>query len=76
MSRDGTSTHYDAGGIEAYDIIEAKLTPDQFKGWLLGNALKYNLRMMHKGYASSDAKKARFYSTWLDETLNPKEEQH
>jgi len=48
MSRDPKSSYYDAGGIELTDIIKAKLTPDGYKGWLLGNVLKYAGRMMFK----------------------------
>ena len=40
--------HYLVGGIEAIDVIEAKLTPEQFRGYLLGSSLKYQLRANHK----------------------------
>ena len=33
--------HYKVGGIETIDYIEAKLTPEEFRGYLKGNALKY-----------------------------------
>ncbi|MFN9911697.1 MAG: DUF3310 domain-containing protein, partial [Pirellulaceae bacterium] len=32
--------HYKAGGIETIDFIEAKLTREEFIGYLKGNALK------------------------------------
>lgn len=41
MSRDKNSSYYDAGGIETLDVIKAKLTNDQYQGYLLGNAIKY-----------------------------------
>lgn len=71
MSRDKRSSYYDAGGIETLDIIKAKLTPEQYKGYLLGNAIKYNCRMMHKtvNEPSRDAQKASNYSKWLSEVL-------
>lgn len=65
MSRDTKSNYYDAGGIETLDVIKAKLTPEQFRGYLLGNALKYSCRMMHKGDPTRDAEKAANYSAWL-----------
>ena len=72
MSKDEKSNYYDAGGIETLDIIKAKLTPEQYQGYLLGNAIKYQLRMMHKtpDNPGSDAEKASNYSSWLCEELN------
>lgn len=69
MSKDKNSSYYDAGGIETLDIIKAKLTHEQYLGYLLGNAIKYNCRMMHKGSSRRDAEKAANYSTWLAEEL-------
>lgn len=61
--------HYQAGGIECIDYLRAKLTPDEFRGYLLGNALKYLSRLGHKGQAASDARKAWDYVGWLVEEL-------
>ena len=71
MSKDEKSTYYDVGGIETLDVIKAKLTPEQFQGYLLGNAIKYQLRMMHKtpGDPLRDAEKAAHYSAWLRDVL-------
>lgn len=41
MSKDVKSSYYDAGGIETLDVIKAKLTPEQYQGYLQGNAIKY-----------------------------------
>lgn len=41
MSKDQKRTYYDAGGIETLDVIKAKLTPEQYHGYLLGNVIKY-----------------------------------
>jgi len=73
MSKDKKSSYYDAGGIEVIDVIKAKLTPDQYQGYLLGNAIKYQLRMMHKTPESPqrDAQKAAYHSQWLAEELEP-----
>ncbi len=72
MSKDEKSSYYDAGGIETLDVIRAKLTPEQYQGYLLGNAIKYQLRMMHKtpGAPKRDAEKAANYSAWLAETFD------
>jgi len=65
MTLDPKSTHYDAGGIEAIDVISAKLTPEQFRGYVLGNLLKYAQRLNHKGQARRDAEKIRHYAELL-----------
>lgn len=62
MSKDPKSTYYDAGGIETLDIIRAKLTPEQYKGFLLGNAIKYSCRGNFKGDPKRDAEKSAFYA--------------
>jgi hypothetical protein len=48
--------HYQAGGIEAVDVIEAFGL-----GYHLGNVVKYVLRAGRKGSALEDAKKAKWY---------------
>ncbi len=56
--------HYKVGGIESIDVIRAKLTPEQFEGFCLGNAMKYVHRAGHKGSKSDDIKKAAVYLEW------------
>ena len=41
--------HYTQGEIECIDAIEAALTPEEFRGYCKGNALKYIWRERHKG---------------------------
>lgn len=53
--------HYTAGGIETIDYLRAKLSPEEFRGFLLGNALKYLSRAGKKGDALTDCRKARWY---------------
>lgn len=53
--------HYVTGGIETIDYLEAKLTSEQFKGFCLGNALKYLSRAGKKGDFATDLAKARWY---------------
>jgi hypothetical protein len=50
--------HYRQGGIECIDAIEAALTPEEFRGYCKGNALKYIWRERHKGGAESLLKAA------------------
>lgn len=59
---DPKARYYDAGGVEVLDVIKAKLTPEQFKGWLLGNLIKYSCRANHKGQFARDVEKVSFYS--------------
>lgn len=69
MSRDPKSNYYDAGGIETLDIIKAKLTPEQYRGYLLGNIIKYSCRINHKHDndtgKSRDVDKIQHYSKEL-----------
>jgi len=48
--------HYKVGGIETIDFIEAKGL-----NYHLGNVVKYIARAAHKGNASEDLAKARWY---------------
>jgi len=48
--------HYKVGGLETIDFIEAKGL-----GYNLGNVVKYITRAAHKGNASEDLAKARWY---------------
>ena len=69
LARDKDSSYYDQGGIEVFDVIKAKLTQEQFEGYLLGNAIKYTLRRNWKTPedTSRDDTKAANYSRWLQE---------
>lgn len=69
MSIDPKSKYYDVGGIETIDIIEAKLTPDQFLGYCLGNIIKYTCRANHKGEFNRDMEKADVYREIMQERL-------
>jgi len=54
-------TRYMATGREAIDIIREELGDQHFVWFCLGNARKYELRAGHKGPASVDLEKARWY---------------
>lgn len=75
MSHDPKSDYYDIGGIEVLEVIKAKLTPEQLKGYFLGNAIKYSLRLNHKGTPERDAEKLEFYSNFLNDELRNTAEQ-
>lgn len=60
--------HYTAGGIECIDYLRAKLTPDEFAGFLRGNCLKYLSRAGKKGGARQDYEKAAWYLARLIES--------
>ena len=63
--------HYKLRGldIESVDVIKATLTPEEFQGWLKGNAMKYLYRLGKKDDAVQDAKKAMKYLEWLVQEL-------
>ena len=61
--------HYKIGGIETIDVIEAKLTPEEFRGYLKGNVMKYASRTGYKGDALQDAGKMAWYANRLEQTL-------
>ena len=52
--------HYAAGSVECIDAIEAQMTPEEFRGYLKGNVVKYLWRERKKGGKES-LKKARWY---------------
>jgi hypothetical protein len=67
-------SHYKIGGIETIDYLKAKLTPEEFNGYLKGNALKYLSRSNHKhDDPVEDYKKARWYINKLVSTLEVQE---
>lgn len=62
-------SHYNLPGltIESVDVIRAVLTPEEFKGWCKGNALKYSLRAGRKDPAKEiqDLAKAGVFLSWI-----------
>lgn len=61
--------HYKVGGIETIEFIKAKLTFEEYQGYLKGNVLKYASRIGHKGDPVVDAGKLNWYSTALANVL-------
>lgn len=62
--------HYMQGGIEVINILWAKLSPEEFRGYLKGNILKYTMRAEHKGNAPQDYAKAAWYAKKLSDSTN------
>ena len=53
--------HYMSMGVQPWDAMKSWLPPEQFIGFLRGNALKYLARAGAKGHDSDDYKKALHY---------------
>ena len=60
--------HYLKGGLECIQVIKAQLTPEQYKGYLYGNVLKYMWRWPDKN-GLEDLRKAAHYLMWLQEEV-------
>lgn len=60
------ATHYH-GAVEPIELMQAILTPEEFKGFLKGNAIKYAFRAGRKAGESAEKDKTKFlvYSQWL-----------
>lgn len=62
-------SHYTLPGltVESVDVIRAVLTPEEFKGWCKGNALKYSLRAGRKDPSKEvqDLAKAGVFLSWI-----------
>lgn len=61
--------HYTQGGIETIDFLQAKLTREEFIGYLKGNVLKYGSRLGKKGDIDVDAGKMAWYALKLRDVL-------
>ena len=58
-------SHYQGRyGMESIDALRNFMTPEQLKGFYLGNALKYQLRFQKKN-GLEDLKKARKKHGWV-----------
>ena len=55
--------HYNTGVIETIEWIKSSMPIDAYKGYLMGNILKYVCRHKHKNPAEpwKDLKKAEWY---------------
>lgn len=62
--------HYTAGGLEAQDVMRAKLTEIEWQGYLKGSCLKYLLRANFKEEHDTDIRKAAWFMARLEETVD------
>lgn len=60
MSEVNSPQHYQASNLECIDAIEAQMTPEEFRGFLKGNIIKYLWREKRKGGTTS-LQKAQWY---------------
>ena len=67
-------SHYTQNGIECIDIIRAYLTPAEYRGFLLGNAIKYVVRCEHKANMLQDIRKAGWYLKRLESEITSPDE--
>lgn len=61
--------HYKRLNIQPWDAMKAWMSPEEFKGFLRGNVIKYLARAEHKGAEKEDLKKAAHYLQKLIETI-------
>jgi hypothetical protein len=54
-------SHYNQGGIEAIEGIEASMAPEAYAGYLKGSVMKYLWRYEKKAKPIEDLKKARWF---------------
>ena len=64
-----SGTHYKDMGMQPWAVMQAVLTPEEFRGFLKGNVIKYAMRQGKKA-DSDDSGKAKHYAMKLEEVLN------
>ena len=67
-SADGPQ-YYKTMSIEPWDVMQAILTPEEWRGYLKGNIVKYAMRQGRKLDSLDDAEKARHYARKLHESM-------
>ncbi len=60
--------HYALLGIEPIDIMKLNMSKEQYKGFLIGNIVKYSHRKKEQDL--NDAKKIQIYARWLELELD------
>lgn len=61
-------SHYRDMQMQPWDVMQAVLTPEEFRGFLKGNVIKYAMRLGKKE-GTDDAGKAQHYAQKLAEVL-------
>jgi hypothetical protein len=57
--------YYNRGIIQPIDFMESNFTPDEYRGFLKGQIIKYISRYRYKGKPIEDLTKAQTYLLWL-----------
>lgn len=60
--------HYKVGGMDTIKILKTKMTPEEYKGFLKGNIMKYLTRADYKN-GIEDYEKAQYYMNELVKTV-------
>ena len=74
MSRttDPKSSHYSLNAplesAQAVDVLRASMTPEEYRGWLVGCLLTQLLRYGKKDARLREAEKISVYADWLRES--------
>ncbi|MCJ1656711.1 DUF3310 domain-containing protein [Staphylococcus sp. NRL 18/288] len=67
---DTTPEHYQGkDGVDVIDFVKQQLSDDHFKGFMLGNIIKYSTRAGRKDDELEDIKKAKVYCERLIDVL-------
>jgi hypothetical protein len=66
--------HYNIKGLETIDIIESRLTDEEFVGYLKGSKMKYDLRYPFKGNVEEDLAKSEWFKNKLISVLREVED--
>lgn len=61
-----SGSHYKDMGMQPWAVMQAVLTPEEFRGFLKGNVIKYAMRQGKK-QDSDDSGKAKHYKQKLEE---------
>lgn len=59
-------THYNSGTIEVIDIIKDQLTPEEFRGYIKGNVIKYITRERLKNGVEDLRKAEKYLQMYLE----------
>ncbi|MGA1108246.1 MAG: DUF3310 domain-containing protein [Pseudomonadales bacterium] len=54
-------SHYIDLDIQPWDVMQAWMTADEYRGYIYGNVIKYLARYQRKGDSHTDLRKAHHY---------------
>lgn len=61
-------SHYNRTSVEVIDTLRGMMTTDEYRGFLIGNVVKYISRYSMKN-GLEDIKKAKYYLNLLEQDL-------